>query len=268
MSAKERVDVLLVSRGFVESRSIAQRMIMAGQVRVNGELVMKSSQKVNEDAALSVDAGPKYVSRGGIKLEAGLDQFQVSVTGRVCADVGASTGGFTDCMLQRGAKRVYAIDVGKGIIHWRLRNDPRVELMENTNVRSIQRLPENISLCTIDVAFISLRLVFPSVSLWLEEGADLIALIKPQFEAGRKDVGKGGIVRNPAVHQQVIERVYRQADSEGLSPQGLMRSPIQGQKGNEEFLLWCVRRGTAENLKELMARCFEPDEKQKNHQNS
>ncbi|MEW6566741.1 MAG: TlyA family RNA methyltransferase [Chloroflexota bacterium] len=245
MAKDERLDVLLVARGLAESRARAQRLVMAGQVRVGGERVLKASTRVPADAAITIDQRPRYVSRGGEKLEAALATFPVNPRGKTCADVGASTGGFTDCLLQRGARLVYAIDVGRGILHWRLRSDPRVVLLEETNARYLQALPEPIDLVTMDASFISLRLLLPIVKGWLAPGADVIALVKPQFEAGREAVGKGGVVRHRETHRRVLLELLPFAAAIGLAPQGLIRSPLLGPKGNVEFLLWC-REGAVE----------------------
>ncbi|HET7009318.1 MAG TPA: TlyA family RNA methyltransferase, partial [Anaerolineales bacterium] len=182
---------------------------------------------------------------GGEKLEAALDAFGLDVSGKVCADVGASTGGFTDCLLQRGAARVLAIDVGHGILHWKLRQDPRVTLLERTNVRYLEDLGVRIQFASIDVAFISLRLVLPVVAGWLGRGGDLVALVKPQFEAGRGAVGKGGVVRDAGVHRQVLLGVAAASREKDLAPQGVIRSPLRGPKGNIEFLVWS-KKGAAE----------------------
>src|SRR5271157_1851620 len=191
---KVRLDILLVERGLAESRTKAQALIMAGQVRVNGQTALKAAAAIEPDSLLTIDSGPRFVSRGGEKLDAALEAFKVDVNGLTCADVGASTGGFTDCLLQRGAAKVYAIDVGKGILHWKLRNDPRIIVMEETNARFVESLPEAISLATIDASFISLKILLPVVKKWLTlspgrkvGGSEVIALIKPQFEAGKKD---------------------------------------------------------------------------------
>jgi len=241
---KERVDVLMVEAGLVESRAIAQRLVMAGQVLLDGQVVDKSSRRVEEGSKLAVRSGPRFVSRGGEKLDAALQAFHVSVDDRVCADVGASTGGFTDCLLQSGARRVYAIDVGHGLLHWTLRNDPRVIVMERTNARSLTSLPEHVDLATVDASFISLRLLLPPIAGWLHSGGDLVALIKPQFEAGREAVHRGGVVRDPDEHRKVLYNVIGWADERGLGLGGLVRSPLLGPKGNVEFLLWC-RKGEA-----------------------
>ncbi|MBN1149001.1 MAG: TlyA family RNA methyltransferase [Anaerolineales bacterium] len=241
---KIRLDVLLVERGLVESRSLAQRLVMAGQVRVDGELALKPSVSVSPTARLEVEQGPPFVSRGGEKLAAALRAFDLRVAGLACADVGASTGGFTDCLLQNGAARVYAIDVGKGILHWKLRQDPRVVVMENTNARHVARLPEPVGLATIDASFISLKILLPVVKGWFAGGGeagggDVIALIKPQFEAGRAEVARGGgVIRNPEVHRQVLQETLEFAERQGYELRGLLRSPLLGPKGNVEFLTW------------------------------
>ena len=252
MGRKERIDVLLVQRGLAESRSQAQRLVMAGQVRVGGELAHKPSSRVDGGAEISVKQMPRFVSRGGDKLLAALESQPIAVEGRVCADVGASTGGFTDCLLQHGAARVYAIDVGHGILHYRLRNHPRVVLMERTNARNLESLPEPIELTTIDASFISLGLLWPAVRRWLIPQGDVIALVKPQFEAGRKNVGKGGVVRDPAMHAQVLRAAIASAAENGLAPQALLRSPLQGPKGNIEFLLWCRADAQPKAAQELL----------------
>ncbi len=236
--SKERLDKLLVARGLAESREQAQRMIMAGWVLVDDRPAAKPGQKVSTQAAIRVKERPPFVSRGGRKLAAALDAFGVSPEGWVCADIGASTGGFTDALLQRGAAKVYAIDVGYGQLHWRLRNDPRVVVMERTNARYLDRLPEPVQLVTIDASFISLRLLLPAARRLLAPGGQIIALVKPQFEAGKARVGKGGVVRDPAVHRQVLREMVTWAGEQGFGPQGLIPSPILGPKGNREFLLW------------------------------
>jgi 23S rRNA (cytidine1920-2'-O)/16S rRNA (cytidine1409-2'-O)-methyltransferase len=235
---------------------------MAGQVRVNGQVVLKPSTAV-ESSNISIDRGPRFVSRGGEKLEAALLAFTYPVTGRVCADVGASTGGFTDCLLQYGASRVYAIDVGQGILDWRLRQDQHVVVMEGVNARLVERLPEPVSLITIDASFISLRTLLPVVLGWLENSetvptGDILALIKPQFEAGRTLVSKGkGVIRDPEVHAQVLLEVLSFAQKEGCDIRGLIRSPLVGPKGNAEFLVWFSSPGgSAMNLDSLIFPLF------------
>lgn len=242
MSSKQRVDLLLVERGLADSRSLARRLVMSGQVWADDQLVHKPSETLPPEARLEVRGGARYVSRGGDKLAAALDEFQIEPSGWICADVGSSTGGFTDCLLQHGAGRVYAIDVGYGVLHWKLRNDARVFLMERTNARYLQRLPEPVRLITIDVAFISLALILPRAVEWLQPEGEIVALVKPQFEAGPDQVGKGGVVRDPLVHRQVLERVLAQAGQVGLWPRGLLRSPLVGPKGNIEFLAWLRRK--------------------------
>jgi len=241
--SKTRLDLLLVSRGLAPSRAKAQALIMAGQVRVEGQVVIKASTKVAPSAQIAVDGGPKYVSRGGRKLEAALAAFPVQVSGRVCADVGASTGGFTDCLLQNGAEKVYAIDVGRGILAWRLRNDPRVIVMEGVNARYVDALPEPVSLITVDASFISLKVLLPVVRRWFAAPAEMpgesILLIKPQFEAGRREAARGkGVIRSPAVHRRVLEEILTFAQQNRFSVCGLTRSPVLGPKGNVEFLAW------------------------------
>lgn len=235
---KLRLDVLMVARGLAESRDWAQRLVRAGEVRVQGQVLTQPAKLLEDSVEITVDQPPKYVSRGGFKLEAALDQFQVAVDGRTCADVGSSTGGFTDCLLQRGAAKIYALDVGTNVMHWKLRNDPRVILQERINVRYIDHLPEPIDVAVIDVSFISLSLILPKVFGWMQAGGSVIALIKPQFEAGREQVGKGGIVRDPAVHAAVVERVRGFALAQGWHAHGLIDSPILGGDGNKEFLVW------------------------------
>jgi 23S rRNA (cytidine1920-2'-O)/16S rRNA (cytidine1409-2'-O)-methyltransferase len=256
MSRNERIDILLVERGLAESRTSAQRLVMAGQVRVDDQIVIKSSKRVARNADISVELGPRFVSRGGEKLLAALEAFKITVQDAICADVGASTGGFTDCLLQNGAAKVYAIDVGQGQLHWRLRNDPRVIIMERQNARYLERLAEPVNLVTIDVSFISLRLIFPSVMKWLTKDGQIIALIKPQFEAGREAIGRGGVVRDRHIHRQVVEDTIGIAKKQGLFPGGVIRSPVTGPKGNIEFLLWLLLQETDRSIEELVDRVF------------
>jgi len=233
---KKRLDVLLVERELVSSREKGQRLIMAGQVRVDGELSDKPGRQVPAEAAVTIDQGLPFVSRGGQKLAAALDHFELDVQGWTAADVGASTGGFTDCLLQRGASRVYAIDVGYGQLAWTLRQDPRVVVMERTNARYLEALPEPVDLVTLDASFISLKLLLPAAAGWLEGNGQAIPLIKPQFEAGRRQVGKGGVVRDPAVHRQVLMDILTWAKARGWGINGLTPSPLRGPAGNVEFL--------------------------------
>lgn len=252
------MDVLLVERGLVESREQGKRLIMAGQVLVNGQVVDKPGMQVASGADICLRAKLPYVSRGGLKLEAALDSFAVPVAGVVAADVGASTGGFTDCLLQRGARKVYAIDVGYGQLAWRLRQDPRVVVMERMNVRYLESLPEPIDLATVDVSFISLELVLPSVIGWLKPAGDIIVLIKPQFEAGRAEVGKGGVVKDPEVHRAVLRRILGWALDHGLAVRGLIASPLKGPAGNVECLahLSKGREETSIEIEEFIAKCL------------
>jgi 23S rRNA (cytidine1920-2'-O)/16S rRNA (cytidine1409-2'-O)-methyltransferase len=244
VKSRERVDVLLVRAGLAPSRTAAARRILAGEVRADGEMVWKPSQLMAPDVALEVRRGPRYVSRGGEKLEAALQAFAVPVAGRSCADVGASTGGFTDCLLQHGAARVYAVDVGRGQLHWSLRKDPRVVSLEGVNARRLTALPEPVHVVTADVSFISLRHIVPVASDWLLPGGDLVALVKPQFEAGRQQVGKGGVVRDRGVRRESVLAVARACRAAGLGPRAARTSPLRGPKGNVEYFLWC-RKGDA-----------------------
>ncbi len=286
--AKKRLDVLMIERGLCPSRAIAQRLVMAGEVRVNGELVLKASTTVQGNAEIEIKQPPPYVSRGGEKLAAALTNFPIKVEGKTCADIGASTGGFTDALLKHGAQRVYAIDVGKGILHWKIRQDNRVVVMESTNARHVEHIPEAVDIVTVDASFISLKILLPVLKAWfypdilaknlshqarelprqekdsphrdkevghLEEvlaqerahpvapgdpsKKTLIALIKPQFEAGRSEVSRGdGVIRDATIHRRVLEEILEFAAVEGFAIQGLMRSPLVGPKGNTEFLAW------------------------------
>jgi len=253
---KERLDRLLVARGLAESRARAQRLIMAGRVRVGGTVMDKPGTRVAVDAPIALAARPRFVSRGGEKLDAALTRFGLDVQGWVAADVGASTGGFTDCLLQRGVARVYAIDVGYGQLDWRLRNDARVVVLERTNARYLERLPEPVNLVTIDVSFISLRLILPAAVQWLVPEGQVVALVKPQFEAGRREVKKGGVVRDPGVHRAVLKRVIEAAAGSGLGLQGLMPSPLRGPAGNVEFLAWLVLGSKGSNTDAAVEACL------------
>jgi len=233
-----RLDQLLAARGLFASREQARRAVMAGEVRVGGQVVDKPGTAVTDDAPVEVTARPPFVSRGGLKLAAALDHFGVDVTSLVCLDVGASTGGFTDCLLQRGASRVYALDVGRGQLEWRLRQDPRVIPIEGINARHLaaDALPEPCDLVTVDVSFISLLKVVPALLPHLRPGGLLLTLVKPQFEAGRAAVGKGGIVRDEGVRRRVIDERVEQLAALGLDRRGLMDSPVAGAEGNVEAL--------------------------------
>jgi len=234
---KVRLDVLLTQLGLADSRNKAQSLIMAGKVQVDGQVETKAGTLTSPEAEVLVETELPYVSRGGIKLAAALDAFALDVTGAVCADVGASTGGFTDVLLQRGAAHVYAIDVGYGQLAWKLRQNKRVTVMERTNARHLERLPQPVSLVTIDASFISLKLIFPAVLKWLTAPGGVIALVKPQFEAGKAQVGKGGVVRDPKIHRQVLMDIVAAAQQLNFEFLGLTPSPITGPAGNHEFLL-------------------------------
>lgn len=238
MAEKQRLDILVYERGLATSREKARAMIMAGEVLVGDQMIDKPGTRIDQKAAISVKNKPRYVSRGGDKLAGALVDFAVDASGRVCADVGASTGGFTDCLLQHGAARVYALDVGYGQIHYKLRQDERVIVMERTNARYVAALPESITLAVIDASFISLRLLLPAVKGWLSAQADIIPLIKPQFEAGKSDVGKGGVVKDAQIHARVLEEVLTFATQEGFAIKGLTTSLLKGPAGNTEFLAW------------------------------
>jgi len=237
--AKQRLDVLLTQLGLVESRQKAQALIMAGQVYVDGIKVSKAGNPTDENAKVEVRGEMlRYVSRGGLKLEKAMKTFPIDLTGRICADIGASTGGFTDCMLQNGASKVYAVDVGYGQLAWSLRSDPRVVCLERTNARYLthEQIPETVSFASIDVSFISLKLILPPLRALMDEGSQVVSLIKPQFEAGREHVGKKGVVRDPKVHLEVLEQFLRHADESGFTVKGITFSPIRGPEGNIEYL--------------------------------
>ena len=239
MKHKERLDVLLVSLGLAESRAKAQATIMAGEVYVNGQKADKSGMEVDITSNIEVrGTACPYVSRGGLKLEKALRNFGVDPTGYVCSDSGASTGGFTDCLLQQGASKVFAIDVGYGQLAWKIRNDPRVVVMERTNIRYVtpEDLGEMLDLSVIDVSFISLGLVLPVVKTLLKPTGQVLCLIKPQFEAGKDKVGKKGVVRDPAVHEEVLQNFISLAKSLDFTIRNLTFSPVKGPEGNIEFL--------------------------------
>jgi 23S rRNA (cytidine1920-2'-O)/16S rRNA (cytidine1409-2'-O)-methyltransferase len=241
-TTSQRLDQLLAARGLAESREKAQRLILAGRVRIAGLVAAKPGRRVAADAELTVDAGERFVGRGGEKLEHAFNTFRLEVRGLVCLDIGASTGGFTDCLLQRGAAKVYAIDVGAGQLHWKLRNDPRVVAMDKVNARYLRPadLPETADFAAIDVAFISLTKILPAVKDMLRSGSRIVTLIKPQFEAGRREVGRGGVVRDEEVRRKVVESVRRFGENElGLRWLGVCESPLRGPAGNVEYLgLW------------------------------
>ena len=239
MSNKTRLDVLLTERGLLDSRQKAQATIMSGIVFVNGQRVDKVGTAVSNDALIEIrGATLPYVSRGGLKLEKAMQTFPLTLAGKICADIGASTGGFTDCMLQNGAKKVYAVDVGYGQLDWKLRNDVRVVCMERTNARYLthEEIPEELDFASVDVSFISLKLIFPALYGLLREGGEIACLIKPQFEAGREKVGKKGVVRDPAVHLEVLEHFLIHAKENHFTVLGITYSPIRGPEGNIEYL--------------------------------
>jgi 23S rRNA (cytidine1920-2'-O)/16S rRNA (cytidine1409-2'-O)-methyltransferase len=257
---RRRLDLLMVERGLAESRERAQALILAGRVTVDGRPAGKAGDRVDASSRMEV-RGPEhpYVGRGGVKLAGALDRFEIDPRGRVALDVGASTGGFTDCLLQRGAARVYALDVGHGQLHHRLRSDPRVVVMEKINARSLLPglLPERVTLATVDVSFISLRQVLPPLAALLPEEADLVTLVKPQFEVGRRDVGKGGIVRDPKLHRRCIAEILSAGTALGLRPRDVYLSPLPGAEGNKEYFLHFRTGGPAREAGDLTDRIEE-----------
>ena len=261
--ARRRIDTLLAERGLAPSRASAASEVRAGRVRIgrHGEVAAKPGQLVAEDAELAVAAAPRYLSRGGVKLERALEELGVEVAGRLCLDVGASTGGFTDCLLQHGAARVIALDVGRGQLAWRLRNDARVVVMERTNARDLtpDLLPHRPALATVDVSFISLAKVLPAIASCLAAGGDLLALVKPQFELDRRRVGKGGVVREPAARREAIVAVADAARDLGLRVRGIAPSGLPGPKGNRESFLWLAWAGAHLGDVAAEARRIDPD---------
>lgn len=253
---KVRLDVLLVERGLVESRERARALILAGQVQVNGQTITRPGHLVPASAEVTVAQPSPYVSRGGYKLAHALDYFGLDVSGRTIVDVGAATGGFTDVLLQRGSRKVYAVDVGYGQLAWKLRQDPRVVVMERVNVRYLTSLPEPIDAAVIDVSFISLTLVLEPVMRLVKPDGWILALVKPQFEAGREQVGKGGVVRSPEVHRQVLEKVLSWVVSHGLRIGGCTPSPILGPAGNREFFVLLRRVGPSESIDAAVRECL------------
>jgi 23S rRNA (cytidine1920-2'-O)/16S rRNA (cytidine1409-2'-O)-methyltransferase len=239
MKHRQRLDLILVERGLVDSREKGQALILAGDVMVDGQKVDKPGHAVAPDSKIELADQPRYVGRGGLKLEAALDHFGIQVQGKVCLDVGSSTGGFTDCLLQRGAARVYAIDVGTGQLDWKLRNDPRVIVHEQLNARYLSRdeVPESIDLAVCDVSFISITMILPVLPNLLAKSAGMVILVKPQFELERHQVGKGGIIRDPALHQQACRRVEDAVKQLGFQT-AIIPSPVLGAEGNQEFLLY------------------------------
>ena len=248
MAKTQRVDQLLVKRGIAIDLDEARRLVMAGKVLLEGQLIFAPSQKVSPDGNLQLAPQAAFVSRGGEKLQAAFEAFKISVEELVCADVGASTGGFTDCLLQHGAARVYAVDVGYGLLDWTLRKDPRVIVLERTNARTLGRLPERVDFITADVSFISLKMILPSLADWYSSrGGEAVLLVKPQFEATREESAQtAGVISNPKIHKRVLLEVLEFATSKGFETQGIIRSPLKGPAGNQEFLAWLRYR--VENL--------------------
>ena len=250
---KKRIDVLLFERGLVPSREKARALIMAGSVYVNNQKFDKPGDTVSDDAAIEVRGSAlKYVSRGGLKLEKAMQLFPITLEGKTCMDVGASTGGFTDCMLQNGAEKVYSVDVGYGQLAWQLRQDSRVVNLERTNARYLTReqVPEEIDFFSVDVSFISLKIILPAVRPLLKDGGQAVCLIKPQFEAGREKVGKKGVVRDKAVHEEVVETICGFAHQNGYSVLGLTFSPVKGPEGNIEYLVYLEKSGAPVRMAE------------------
>ena len=246
MKKKARIDHTLVERGFFESRERAQRAIMAGEVRVGDRVFAKAAELVDPDAAISVSGEAQFVGRGALKLGGALDFFKIDPQNKVALDIGASTGGFTDCLLQRGAAKVFAVDVGRGQLAWKLRNDPRVVVIEKVNARFLSRehAPEDVDLCVIDVSFISLTLILPRAFELVTESGMILALIKPQFELERKDVGRGGIVREPALHEKAQQKIVKFVEAANFGVVGLVPSTITGTDGNQEFFI-CIQKRSA-----------------------
>jgi 23S rRNA (cytidine1920-2'-O)/16S rRNA (cytidine1409-2'-O)-methyltransferase len=246
MKKKARIDQTLIERGFFESRERAQRAIMAGEVRVGEQPITKPATMIDIDALISVAEPPQFVSRGATKLSGALDFFKIDARDRVALDIGASTGGFTDCLLQRGATKVFAIDVGRGQLAWKIRNDPRVVVLEKVNARflSNEQIPQFVDVCVIDVSFISLTLILPRAFELITPDGVILALIKPQFELQRKDVGRGGIVREPALHEKAQQKIVNFVKEADYRVMGLVPSAITGTDGNQEFFI-CIRKRSA-----------------------
>ena len=268
MSGKKRLDVLLTERGLQESRQRAQAVIMSGEVFVNGQRVDKPGTAVAEDAQIEIRGGTlAYVSRGGLKLEKAMATFPIDLHGAVCADIGASTGGFTDCMLQNGAEKVYAVDVGYGQLAWKLRSDPRVVCLERTNARYLtyEQVPDELDFASVDVSFSSLKLILPPLNGLLKDGGHAACLVKPQFEAGREKVGKKGVVRDPDVHLEVLEHFLDHAKESGFTVLGLTYSPIRGPEGNIEYLGYLEKGPWQERTFDLKALVEESHQTLKEH---
>lgn len=256
MSGKNRLDQELVRRGIADDKDTAVRLIGAGQIWVNGQKAVKADERVGGDDQLEYRPSPRYVSRGGFKLEGALHEFGIQVEGAVCADVGASTGGFTDCLLQFGASKVYAIDVGRDQLHWKLRQDSRVISMERTDIRQLTEPVEQVDILTIDASFISLEQVLPSAVSWLKEQGQVLALVKPQFEAERSEVGQGGVVRASATQQKVVRQATGWFERHAIGIQGMAASTLRGPKGNQEYFLWGSTADLAKPLETMIAQLF------------
>lgn len=252
---KKRLDLILIEKGLAESRTAAQKLIMAGEVRVNGNMVIKPAVTFRDEDAVTVDRGPRFVSRGGEKLLGALEAFALTdLAGMTCVDVGSSTGGFTDCLLQHGAKRVYAIDVGYGLLHWKLRQDDRVVVMEKTNARDVKGFEETPDMAVVDASFISLRIILPVIRSWFSARDGMVlALIKPQFEAGREEAAKGaGVIRDSAVHKRVLHEILSFAEASDWGVAGLVKSPLKGPKGNTEFFVRLTTKARTADLDRLV----------------
>lgn len=260
MSDKKRLDVVLFERGFAESREKAKALIMSGIVFVNDQKEIKAGRDIKADDIIEVRGSTlKYVSRGGLKLEKAMESFPISLNDCICMDIGASTGGFTDCMLQNGATKVYSIDVGYGQLAWKLRSDERVVNLERTNFRYVTRehVPDEIDFASVDVSFISLKLILPVMYELLKENGEAVCLIKPQFEAGRENVGKKGVVRDPAVHENVIRTVAEFANTQKFQVLGLEHSPVKGPEGNIEYLMYLRKSEKEENSEDVIGTATE-----------
>ncbi len=243
--SRKRLDELLVDRGFAETTSEAKSLIMAGEVYVKESVIDKAGTMLPPDAAIRLKERLPYVSRGGLKLAAALDRFTFDVSGKICADVGSSTGGFTDVLLRRGAAKVYAIDSAYGELDFRLRKDARVVVMERTSVANVKNLPDEIETAVIDVSLVPLKIVLSFVQCWIADEADVVALVKPQYEAGAGKLPKGAVVRDPAVHKEILQRVIQDLRELPFALLGLIASPIRGQNGNREFLIWLKKNSRA-----------------------
>lgn len=256
MSDKKRLDIALFEQGFAESREKAKALIMSGIVYVNDQKEIKAGRDIKSDDVIEVRGSTlKYVSRGGLKLEKAMESFPIDLNGKLCMDIGASTGGFTDCMLQNGAVKVYSIDVGYGQLAWKLRSDERVVNLERTNFRYVtkEQIPEDIDFASVDVSFISLKLILPVMYNLLKADGEAVCLIKPQFEAGRENVGKKGVVRDPAVHESVIKTIAEFANSQCFEVLGLEHSPVKGPEGNIEYLMYVRKCAEPQNSEEVIA---------------